>query len=248
MNMNVIPIFIINMDASTDRWQSMEQQLSKFGLTGTRVSAVVGKALTADEVNALYDEAKNKAKHHRPLSLGEIGCYASHRKIWQMMVEQNISQALILEDDVNIEANINDVLASVDLLKNWDVIKLSDNRANKPAEETPLQNELSLVNYKRVPNCANGYLLSLQGANKLLSLAKVFRPVDIDMQFHSALKLNVVGIMPYAITEVAFESDIASQNAGRHSNRSTFWRNLRFRVALYLERKKISADLTHIRH
>lgn len=244
--MNSTPIFIINMDSSQQRWHSMEQQLARLQLTGTRVSAVVGKNLSDAEVDNLYDDARNIAQHHRPLSTGEIGCYASHRKIWQMMIEQNIPYAVILEDDVKIEANFNSVLESLPKLTQWDLIKLSDNRANTPANSKQLTSELRVVSYNRVPNCANGYVLSLAGVKKLLGLNKVFRPVDIDMQFHSALNLTLVGIMPYAVSEVCFDSDIAGQNAGRHSNRSTFWRNLRFRIALFLERKKESADLAKI--
>ena len=67
------------------------------------------------------------------------------------------------------------------------------------------------------------------------------------MQFHSEVGLNIVGIKPYPIaTNSQFESEIARTNSGRHSNKSTFIRNLKHRLNLYMQRKKISADLSII--
>lgn len=41
--------------------------------------------------------------HKRPMTMGEVGCFLSHYNIWKKMIEQNITDALILEDDIRFE-------------------------------------------------------------------------------------------------------------------------------------------------
>ena len=97
------PIWLINLDSNPERFQSATAQLAAFGLTAERFSAVYGKNLSADEVAACYDPALNQQKFRRPLSAGEIGCYLSHRALWQRMVDHKIELAFILEDDIDLE-------------------------------------------------------------------------------------------------------------------------------------------------
>ncbi|XP_015754199.1 PREDICTED: glycosyltransferase 25 family member-like [Acropora digitifera] len=46
----------------------------------------------------------------RPLTMGEIGCFLSHYLIWQEMINNGLSQVLILEDDVRFEPNFRNQL------------------------------------------------------------------------------------------------------------------------------------------
>jgi collagen beta-1,O-galactosyltransferase len=39
----------------------------------------------------------------RPLKLGEIGCFLSHYKVWNDVVENNYERVVVLEDDVVFE-------------------------------------------------------------------------------------------------------------------------------------------------
>jgi len=241
------PIFIINMASSVERWQTTFDRLNAIGLEGTRFEATVGKALSEEEVATWYCEESNYKRHHRNMTPGEIGCYISHLRIWEKMHNERIPFCIVLEDDLKIQAHLVDVIEQIKTLNNWDLIKLSDNCANPFIEEVKLNDKLTLGNYLKVPNCTHGYAISLDGANKLLKRRPFFRAVDVDIQFHSEVALNVTGIKPYPIEEdLSFVSDIATSNNGRHSNRSTFWRNFRHRKDMYFQRKKISADLKKI--
>ncbi|MFT5529852.1 MAG: glycosyl transferase family 25, partial [Alteromonadaceae bacterium] len=125
--------------------------------------------------------------------------------------------------------------------------KLSDNRNFPFIDSAPLENNLTVGNYKKAPNGTQGYIISLSGAKKLLQRKPFFRPVDVDMQFHTEVGLNMIGIKPYPVAEDrSFISEITSANAGSHSNKSTFIRNLKHRLNLYMQRKKISADVSVI--
>ncbi|CCQ12671.1 glycosyl transferase, family 25 [Pseudoalteromonas luteoviolacea B = ATCC 29581] len=242
------PVYVINMDSSIERWETTFARLQSIGMNATRISATVGKALKENEVAAWYDENANAKRHHRPLTPGEIGCYISHFKIWQALVEQNQPYCVVLEDDLTIESHLAEVLALIPKLKSWDMIKLSDDRANPFINQLSLSEAFTLGNYLKVPNGCQGYVISLEGAKKLLQRKPFFRPVDVDLQFHSEIGLRLFGIKPYPVAEdKTFESDIAKTNSGRHSSHSTFWKNLKYRIRMYLQRQKPSGDVSLVK-
>tara|TARA_A200000113_G_scaffold55835_1_gene47010 strand:- start:2517 stop:3281 length:765 start_codon:yes stop_codon:yes gene_type:complete len=243
----MIPIFVINLATSPERWASASSRLLELNLKAKRFNAVLGKDLSSEEIENVYDAKANKKYHHRNLTAGEIGCYISHRNMWQKMVSENISKCLILEDDLLIDDELVDVLSHIQSLSGWDMIKIFDNRDVPFQEKVKLDDTYTLGNFTKVPNCALGYALSLAGAQKLLKRKKFFRAVDVDIQIHSEVGINIFGIKPYRISQNArFDSDIEAVNEGRHSNRSTFLRNLKFRIKMYLERKHISGDISKV--
>ncbi|MCB4435514.1 glycosyltransferase family 25 protein [Alteromonas sp. McT4-15] len=243
----MFPIFVINLATSPERWESASSRLKALNLKAERFDAVLGKALTSEEVESFYDAEANRKYHHRNLTAGEIGCYISHRNVWQKMIDENIARCLILEDDLTIDDKLIEVLSHIEGLSKWDMIKIFDNRDVPFQEEIKLDDTYTLGNFTKVPNCALGYALSLEGAKKLLKRKNFFRAVDVDIQIHSEVGISIFGIKPYRISQnTCFDSDIEAVNEGRHSNRSTFFRNLKFRIKMYLERKKISGDISKV--
>ncbi|TMP32425.1 glycosyl transferase family 25 [Pseudoalteromonas rubra] len=241
------PIFIINMDGCEDRWQSTYTRLREVGLDATRFPATNGKLLSESEVTAWYNPSENHKRYHRHLTPGEIGCYISHYRIYEKVVNENIPYALVLEDDLHIEDSLAPLLSLFSDIEGWDMVKLSDNRANPFIEQTVLNQKFTMGNYKKVPNGTQGYLISLGGAKKLIQRRPFFRPIDVDFQFHGELGLRIIGIKPYPISEdISFESAIENINQGRHSNRSTFLRNIKHRVRMYIQRQSRSADLKKV--
>ncbi|NNG44515.1 glycosyltransferase family 25 protein [Pseudoalteromonas sp. NEC-BIFX-2020_002] len=241
------PIYIINMPSCKERWHTTASRLEHIGLKAQRFTATVGKTLTPKERALWYCPKKNKQHYHRDLTPGEIGCYVSHMRLWQKMVDENILTCVVLEDDLLIEEHLKSIIKVTEELKDWDLIKLSNNRAIPFIDTLSLTHNLVLGNYLKVPNGTLGYILSLEGAKKLLNRKPFYRPVDMDIQFHSEVGLKVVGIKPYPVAEDEhFESEIALANSGSHSSRSTFIRNLKHRICIYLQRKKISADISTV--
>jgi glycosyl transferase family 25 len=225
---------------------NMEQQLKKIAISYERISAIKGANLTVDEISNEYSASLNKKKFRANLSLGEIGCYISHKKIWRQMVEKEIEFAIILEDDLTIQSNFVDIFSDINNLKKYELIKLSDNRSYPAVQNKKISNQFDLINFKKIPNCTTGYTLNLAGAKKLLARNKFYRPVDIDIQFCKELDLSVFGLRPYPITEDnSFESNIATLNGGSHGNKTTsFFRNIKYRLTLwYLRKTHISGIL-----
>ncbi|MDX3774630.1 glycosyltransferase family 25 protein [Chromatiaceae bacterium AAb-1] len=243
-----LPIFIINLDSSPERYQSASKQLAELDLSAERFSGVYGKNLSAEQVDACYDRTLNKSKFRRPLSPGEIGCYLSHRALWQKMVDDNIPVAVILEDDIEISAGFVQALQQLSRLSNWDMIKISDDRNGQGEQRLKLDDTYTLVNFRKVPNCTTAYAITLQGAKKLLSRKKFFRPVDVDLQFYPELDFTVYSILPYVVrSSPRFVSEINAMSGGTRKGGTTFWRNLRYRLQLASIRKRyLSGDLSGI--
>ena len=100
-----ISIFVINLERSIDRRTYMQNQLNKFNVKYQFFSAVDGK-----EKKDLYDEKKAIKRYRHPFVDGEIGCSLSHIGVYKKMIEKNISEALILEDDVLLHKNFFNVI------------------------------------------------------------------------------------------------------------------------------------------
>ncbi|MDG1752370.1 MAG: glycosyltransferase family 25 protein [Thalassotalea sp.] len=240
------PVYIINLDCAPDRMTNMHEQLISLNLEYSRIPAVKGADLSEIEINQVYSPALNKKYFRANLSLGEIGCYMSHRNIWRKMVDENIAFAVILEDDMLLTSQFTDIFQHTDIMKQYDLIKLADNRDHQPKHKKQIGDDFELINFTKIPNCTTGYTLSLKGAKKLLIREKLYRPVDIDMQFCHELNLSVFGLRPYPITENKdFTSDIATLNGGFHGHKSTsFIRNIKYRIHLWWHRKNyISGEL-----
>jgi glycosyl transferase, family 25 len=243
-----IPVFIINLDSSPERYQHAEQQLQALGITAQRFRGVYGKDLSTAEVDACYDKAANLQYFRRSLSPGEIGCYLSHRGVWQLMVDQNIEVAIVLEDDIDVEARFPAALTQISKLDGWDHIKLSDDRDTPAFARKAVGDGFDLVNFKRVPNCATGYAISQSGARKMLQRSKFFRPVDLDLQFGAELDLQLFSLLPYTIwPSTKFDSVINQISGGTRKGDTTALRNLKYRLQVAWQRWRFqSGDLNKV--
>ena len=208
-----VDILLINLLHSVKRLKEINDRLLNLNLPYTRICAVNGSTLSQKEIIRNYSSSLNKKIYRRPLSAGEIGCYMSHKKCWQFIVENNLDMCLVIEDDAAIDKCLSHV---IDLVRTynqpWDVIKLCDPPKQKAIETSiTLDENYKLCQYKKIPSRATGYLISYEGAVKLLQARKRFgRPVDDDLQYYWEFNGNVMGIEPSPIwnSESSQESDI----------------------------------------
>lgn len=60
------------------------------------------------------------------MTLGEIGCFLSHFKVWQDVLKNGYEKVLVLEDDVRFEpffrAKVGRMLDELTILQNWDLV------------------------------------------------------------------------------------------------------------------------------
>lgn len=151
-------IFVINLDDRIHRWnrfKNLDDRMIRFPAIDSRKNNLICEkyGLNLDPVgltNQLYfTESK-----------GAVGCYVSHYLIWRKMVEENISSALILEDDAefkDVESFINKNIYVNQ--KKYSLIQINKRNPDK----------------KIIENYFNGtesYILTKSGAEKLLSITR----------------------------------------------------------------------------
>ena len=194
---------MINLERSKSRLESIKSELERFNLKFERVPAVDGNLLDESNLSDFYNNSLNKRVYRRPLSRGEIGCYMSHIKCWKKIATENVSSALILEDDASLSDFVVDVLDQItNMEEKWDIIKLCVPPKKKAFfPKRTLSNGFILCRYKKIPSRTTGYLVTMQGAKKLLDARTFFgRPVDDDMQFYWEFDGKVLGVEPSVIS------------------------------------------------
>ncbi|NBU34040.1 glycosyltransferase family 25 protein [bacterium] len=90
-------IYVINMDRSKDRLEQMKKQVPKMGRPFTRIPAIDGRKLTNDQIKALSTPLCSTF-----CTPSMIGCYLSHLKALQAVVDNGDRYAIIMEDDCEL--------------------------------------------------------------------------------------------------------------------------------------------------
>ncbi|MFN4115796.1 MAG: glycosyltransferase family 25 protein [Inhella sp.] len=231
------PIRFINLDRDKLRRERLQAKLAHLGLSAERFPAVLWTALPAAEQDRLYSSELNARLHHLPLAPGEKGCYASHLRLWQWLLDSDAHCAIVLEDDVRLEAGFPAVCAAIEgWTQPWDMIKLIGREGIGKREKLSSGQVLTaghaLVNYRRVPSLTAGYALHRRGAEKLLRHRLPFgRPIDVDLRhWWECEALRVQGVWPAAIA-LDETSETSSINASLKTlSLAQRWRKFLFKT------------------
>lgn len=103
--------YLINLDRSSDRLGVMIDRLKTIGIAFERVAGIDGIKLKPEDYSV---NAPNPLYPH-PLTPGEIGCYLSHKKCWQQIVDSKEDWGLVLEDDCIFQSSASRYLTNL----NW---------------------------------------------------------------------------------------------------------------------------------
>jgi len=233
-------VFLINLDKSTDRRELCEAELNKYGVEFERVAGVYGKDLAPAEIENVYSQTLNATRYKKTMGVGEVGCYLSHIKCWEKIVDEKLDYAVILEDDFKLDDTFTEFPEVFSKLQNWDYVRIAFPSRNTPiVDRVKVTEERDLVYYKKVPINTLAQVVSLEGAKKLLASSQtIFRPVDVDMKHYWEKNINVIGIDPPLIKDrydFASEIDQTGNNNGR-GKKVAVWKNLRYVVNCKLNR------------
>ncbi|MFT7880590.1 MAG: glycosyltransferase family 25 protein [Sulfurimonas sp.] len=188
MSLKDIPIFIINLKKDKTKKQHMEHLCKRHHLQCTFTEAVYGKELDEDTISTVYDKKAPERFDQRQLTTSEIGCALSHISIYRKMIEENIAQAVVFEDDIDIKEGFVSVLDHVDMFpRDWEMVLLGYYKGNSDKNNirsylrprVKITRKHQLVRLIRRGIGAHGYLLNLSGAKKLIEhTSKLTEPID----------------------------------------------------------------------
>jgi len=187
----LLPVLYINLDQDKDRRAHILETLAQDddNLRLMRVAALEPPI------------ALPGAAFADTLSVGEIGCYASHMKAWDALLASRSQFAVVLEDDARVPPNLADLVQEMIavLPKHWDLVHLYD-REEYPARPLgAVGTQHELVRYSRVPGGCVAYLISRSGARKLRRRELRSWPLDTDFRRPWHFDLDSYGIRPALI-------------------------------------------------
>lgn len=200
-------VFVINLARCGDRLAFMKGQL---GERFERIDAVVGAAVP----ERLAPQFASTAA----LTSGEIGCYASHLLAAEQIVARGLPFALIMEDDVEVGLDFFEVAerAIAQCPPGWDEISLCGARLGKGIHKAVgTVDSRRLVKFFRAPKGLGAYLLSYNGALRLLSPRRRFRPVDVDMHYSCGMDWDSYGVVPPPSRQVELIASTIGKRARR---------------------------------
>ena len=108
-------IYYISLPKAAQRRKKLIKHFEDIGLTdrhGNQPEFIV--ASNGNHISHRIDNTLKKTNKRPIISLSEIGCCASHRDVWQKMLDNGNELALILEDDARF-----DVQKTNQLVTNW---------------------------------------------------------------------------------------------------------------------------------
>ncbi len=195
-----IPIFVINLKEATDRQAHITQLLKSLSLPFTFIDAVDGRAFDMSKHEA-YHREKRLRYFGRDLTGGELGCTLSHKKIYDLMIKDDIKQALILEDDILLHDGF--VEALQDILScpvPYDMVRFFGTPKTLKTTQRKIFNLPQGGHLSRLcatPGGTYAYIITQTGAGKLLPyLQKNIYPIDALVGRSWKTGLNWLAVMP----------------------------------------------------
>lgn len=181
------PIYAISIRAH--RYTDLLLRMRQWSSLVTLIPGTDGRKISLKKWKTI-----NRLATH--LTVGQVGCYESHARVWKKLIESGLPHALILEDDAAISysedtvTKLNELMKELKTLPGWDIVYVG-NIGLHPIKQ-------KLTEHLNEPSNWEGlytYLLSREGAKKLMERAFPIRqPVDIYVG-EQIRKGNVRGVM-----------------------------------------------------
>lgn len=206
--------YLINLDGSTERFNSAASQLAREGIEFERVSAVDGRGKLCTDFDVV-DASRMRYFLGRDLSGGEIGCFLSHKQCVERFLETDADYAIVIEDDLKIQQNFSAVLSETvpTLPVGWHVINFG-NEKNKitSSERNVIFNgqTLKLVSAHYFPMTTTGLCWSREGASEFLKTClPIFSSVDRYLRYWQSRVGSGYCFIPPLVSTTGAASDIS---------------------------------------
>lgn len=201
-----IPIVVISLPAATERRRTVACQLDAAGLTHRVVDAVRGDDAVSRRLIESCDVHRWLVHTGRLPTVGEIGCFASHRLAWQecLLVGRPV---LVMEDDFWLLpgfARSIDWVASIASDCGF-IRRQSETRARKRL--VAVHWEFRLWRYVKAPDSMMCYVIAPRVAKVFLEhTIHICDSVDVFVKRYWHHGQLLYGMTPHTVTESALSS------------------------------------------
>ncbi|AQS40849.1 MAG: Glycosyltransferase [Candidatus Tokpelaia hoelldobleri] len=218
-------LYVINLDRSPERLAAVTAQFQAQGLELTRIAAFDAKFMDEET----YQKLTIGQNYIRPLIMGEVACFLSHRLVWQKIAEGSAPYAAVFEDDIVLSSRARLLLHKTDWIpRDTHIIKLETHRRfNRKiwlGASRMIDNDLKIAPLKSTHLCTGAYIVSRGMANQLLQETEhILLPVDdflFGFEYNFAHKRIIYQLDPALVVQ----SDMPSilEPARRQLNKQDF--------------------------
>ncbi|HWK64580.1 MAG TPA: glycosyltransferase family 25 protein [Rhizobiaceae bacterium] len=197
--MDQLPFYVVNLARSPDRRAAMKRRLDTLGLAHAffdGVDASRGEHLPVSR----YAPRWARWLRQRPMSAAEIGCFASHYRLWQQCAS-GAEPMIVMEDDVTVDDGFADVVPLVrDAVTGSGFVRLAGLNEVDSMTIRQLDACYRLARLLKGPAGTQCYAISPGGAGKLLAGAdRWIEPVDDYLDRFWSHGVQSMAILPYRV-------------------------------------------------
>lgn len=196
--------FIIHLKRATARRPHVERLQTACPAPAEIVDAVDGNELSAGELATVYTPNLHQPAYPFPLRPAEIGCFLSHRRCWQKIVDENLPHALVFEDDASLDMHIaaNALRMAESRIQDFGYIQLPVRPISSDSKIVAKQDGTQILRPVVIPLRLSGQVISQSAARDLLRLTTVFdRPVDTFLQMHWLTGVRPLAVEPSGLSD-----------------------------------------------
>jgi glycosyl transferase family 25 len=228
-------VLVINLNGHERRLASLGQQLDSMGIPYQRIAGVMG---TQEDLKNphLFNHRAYQSNHGKIPSPGELGCYLSHIRCMETLLNSAHTCGLILEDDAILGSNFMDALATAMAnQQDWDVLRLQGFHAN-PAwhlktfcHHTQLY---TLASHFKPTGCSAAYLVNRKAASRYRqNLLPMVVPYDHEFILGWKYRIRFRSLLPYQVDHPKTQSTITRGHKLPPLKR---WRTALYRLKILL--------------
>mgnify|MGYP001274586481 CR=1 FL=1 len=238
--------FVIHLKRAKKRKAFVGKILENIYLKTEIIDAVNGTHLCKEEIDKITSiEPVFRPKYPFKLNSGEIGCFLSHKKAWQKIVDDKLSAGLIIEDDVKVDPVIfNNILEfSLKHIKDYEYIQLQVRKKTKVKNILKSENDVHLIQPTPTLLTTSAQIVSYGAAVKLLEITKkIDRPIDTTLQLFWQTNVRLASINQTGLSDHTLEvggSTISEEKAFIYNISREFYRFFyRLNIYVYSKYKK----------
>ena len=228
----MVQSYVIHMESSTARRPLVDALLAR--LPNAQVlPAVVGRDLTEEDRARVYQRGLLRPRYPFDLSVGEIGCFLSHRSAWMRIAEGEAVAGVVAEDDVIPQNGFDEALQlALSEARPDRLIRMPMSNREMAAKQIAVAGVHTLVRPQVVGLTAALQIIGKDAAQRLVELTEAFdRPIDTFQQMTWVTGIETLTVLPsvaHAHKETSGGSTIQKHQSLMSEVKRT-WLRMRYR-------------------
>lgn len=204
MTVTKLEAFVIHLERAHQRRPQVERIVAACPVPVHVLDAVDGAAMTEEQRADVYVKDLNRPRYPFEIGPGEIGCFLSHRKAWQAILDRDLTAGLVIEDDVEIDVAVFEEALELALgeMTAQSYMQFQVRRVPQGGTVIVSADGCEIRRPVVVPLRTSAQLVGREAAERLLALTRHFdRPVDGVLQMPWVTGVPIDCVVPSGVID-----------------------------------------------